>query len=80
VNVTKVEMVQAALAQLGDVSSRELSEFIERKLGVNIEPKFIPLFKASIRDKENLAMTRATRTVSAPAMFPIQTKPPELCA
>ena len=46
----KPEMVQIALQELGDVSAQELSAFMEKKHGVKIEPNFIPVLKASIRD------------------------------
>jgi hypothetical protein len=54
----KLELVQLALREIGDVSSKELSEFIEKQHGVRIEPKFIPLFKASLRDKLRLESAR----------------------
>jgi hypothetical protein len=54
----KLEMVQIALRELGDVPAQELSAFIEKRHGVRIEPKFIPIFKASIRDKARLEAAR----------------------
>jgi len=54
----KLELVQSALRELGDVSAQELSAFIEQKHGVKIEPKFIPIFKASLRDKLRLEAAR----------------------
>jgi hypothetical protein len=56
--VDKLELVQSALKELGDLSAQELSSFIEKKYGVKIEPKFIPLYKASIRDKVRLEAAR----------------------
>lgn len=38
----KLEMVQVALRELGDVSSQELAGFIERRFKVKIEAKFTP--------------------------------------
>src|ERR1019366_6686817 len=38
--------------EIGDVSAVELSEHLEKKHGVKIEPAFIPLFKATLRDFE----------------------------
>jgi hypothetical protein len=61
----KLEMVRIALQELGDVSAQELSSFIERRHGVKIEPKFIPLFKASIRDKERLEAERRAARAAA---------------
>jgi hypothetical protein len=56
--VDKLELVQTALRELGDVSAQELSAFIEKKHGVKIEPRFIPVFRASISSKLRLEATR----------------------
>jgi hypothetical protein len=66
----KLEIVQIALRELGDVSAQELSAFIEKKHGVRIEPKFIPVYKASIRDKIRLEAARQEARAAAE-----QTKP-----
>jgi len=61
----KLEMVQVALREPGDVSSQELAGFIERRFQVKIEAKFIPLFTASLRDKLRLeAAGQAARAVA----------------
>jgi hypothetical protein len=60
----KLEMVQVALRELGDVSAQELSAFIEEKHGARIDPKFIPIFKASIRDKLRLEVARQAARAS----------------
>jgi hypothetical protein len=49
----RMEIVRQALVELGDAPSQELSSFIEQKYGVKIEPKYVPLFKATIRDLEH---------------------------
>lgn len=60
----KVELVRLALQELGDVSAQELSVFIEKTHSVQIEPRFIPMFKASIRAKDRLELDRqAARAV-----------------
>jgi hypothetical protein len=57
-------MVRIALKALGSASPAELSRFVEQQYGVRIEPKFIPLYKASIRDKVRLEAARqAARAV-----------------
>lgn len=56
----KLELVKSARRELGDVSAQELSSFIEQQHGVKIKPKVIPIFKASIRDKERLEVARHT--------------------
>lgn len=62
----KLELVQIALRELGDVSAQELSAFIEQKHGVKIEPKFIPVYKASLRDKLRLEAARQTARAAVP--------------
>jgi hypothetical protein len=54
----KLELVQVALRELGNASAQELSSFVARTHGVVIEPKYIPLFKASIRHKQQLNAVR----------------------
>jgi len=54
----KLELVQVALRELGNASAQELSSFVARMHGVVIEPKYIPLFKASIQHKQQLNATR----------------------
>ncbi len=71
----KLELVQLALREIGDASSEELSRFIEAAHGVRIEPKFIPLFKASLRDRLRLEAARqAARAAVERAMAE---QPPE---
>ncbi len=59
--VTKEEAVRLALAEVGDVSAEDLSVFIQRRFGLRIEPKFVPVFKASIRAREQLEAARRAR-------------------
>ena len=47
-----LELFRCAIAEIGDVSAAELSAYLEKKHGVMIEPAFIPLFKATLRDFE----------------------------
>jgi hypothetical protein len=56
--MNKEELVRLALRELGDVPAKDLSVFIEQRHGVLIEPKFIPIFKASIRAQSQLEEAR----------------------
>lgn len=56
--MTKIEMVRQALLHLGEAPPVEISAFIERWHGVRIEPRFIPIVRASLRDLEVLAKSR----------------------
>lgn len=46
--MTKLEMVQIALKVTGSSGSEDVAAFIERKFGVTIETKYIPLYRASL--------------------------------
>jgi len=61
----KVEMVKTAIQELGDVSAAELADFVEKTFGVKIEPRFIPIYKATIRDKERLEKARQAARAAA---------------
>ena len=66
--VTKLEMVQQALAVRGEAPSEEITAFIEQGHGVRIEPKFIPIFRATIKDKQLLEeKRRAAQALAAQA-------------
>ena len=62
--MTKMEAFQRALTEVGDVSAELLSAHIARTHGLTIDPKFIPFFRASVRDLENLARVRAAAHVT----------------
>lgn len=64
----KIEMVQQALAVKGEVTSEEIAAFIEQWHGVRIEPKFIPVYRATIRDRQLLdEKRRAGQALAADA-------------
>jgi hypothetical protein len=54
----KLELVQVALRQLGNASAQELSSFIAKTHGVVIEPKYIPVYKASIKHHQQSTSVR----------------------
>ena len=45
--------VKTALRELGDVSAARVAVFVEQQFGVEIEPRFIPLYIATIRDRSD---------------------------
>jgi hypothetical protein len=53
-----MEMVQQAMAVKGEATSEEIATFIEHWHGVKIEPKFIPIYRATIKDKQLLEEKR----------------------
>ncbi len=59
--MTHVEMMQAALKELGEAPAEVLAAFLDDKYGVKIDPKFVPVLKASVREKELLEAFRQKR-------------------
>jgi hypothetical protein len=53
-----MELFRRAVAEIGDASAAELSAHLEKKHGVKIEPAFIPLFKATLKDLEKTTRFR----------------------
>lgn len=50
-SMTRIEMIEQAIQVLGDAPAEKLAAFVQKKHGEKIEPHFIPLFLASIRDR-----------------------------
>lgn len=70
----KMEAFRLAVAEVGDVPVEQLSRHIEQKYGVRIEPQYIPLFRASLQDREKLARLRQ---VTRAALEPPPGVPPQ---
>lgn len=68
--LSKMEMVQAAIAELREATNEDLVAFILTRWGVRIDVKFIPIFRASLHDKQRVATERGARvaTSTAPAL------------
>jgi hypothetical protein len=65
--MTRIEMVEQAMQALGDAGADDLAAFVHKQHGEKIEPRFMPLFLASIRDRRNLEASRRERTVARQA-------------
>ena len=61
----KVEMIRVALAEIGDVSAEELTAFAMRRFGVQINPKIVPVLKATLCDRERIAAKKRERAMQA---------------
>lgn len=46
----KMEAFRRAVAEIGYESAEKLSSFVAAKYGVKIEPRYIPLCRASLED------------------------------
>ncbi len=53
--MSKVEALRRALTELGDASADELAAHIGRRYGLTVDPRFVPVLKATLKDKEMLA-------------------------
>jgi hypothetical protein len=56
--VTPTEAMRQALAELGDAPNAELAAFLERRFGLRIDARFVPVLKASARGLEQLERAR----------------------
>ena len=62
-----LDLFRCAVAEIGNVSAAELSAHLEKKHGVKIEPAFIPVFKATLRDLERTTRLRQEAKREQPA-------------
>jgi hypothetical protein len=53
-----LDLVRQALAENSTLTAAELSSHIEEKHGVKIEPRYIPLFKATLQQMEKTTQFR----------------------
>jgi dsDNA-binding SOS-regulon protein len=56
--MSKAEMVQEALASLGEATAEQLSSFIQERHGDLIKPAIVAVIRATLRDKELLVIYR----------------------
>jgi hypothetical protein len=62
-----IDLFRCAVAEIGDASAAELSAYLEKRHGVKIEPAFIPVFRATLRDLERMARLRQDASPEQPA-------------
>ena len=56
--MSQMEAFRLAIAEIGDAPAAELSSFIQDKYGVRIDPRYIPVLRATLHDKERMARFR----------------------
>lgn len=71
--LSPVDAVRLALAELGEVPAADLAAFIGQRYGVKVEPRFLPILKATLAGQAHLAESRARARAAALAALP----PPE---
>ena len=64
----KIEAVRLALVEVGDVTAEELVAFVKDRFGVTVEPRILPIIKATLRDKEKMELARQKRAAAAVAV------------
>jgi hypothetical protein len=68
--MNQAEALRRAMVELGDASAEELAAFIGTKYGVTVRPQFVPVLKATLKDKEILAKWRRKSQEAAQASKP----------
>ena len=61
------EAVHQALRRLGAAPDEEVARFVLQEYGLAVEPRFLPVFRASLRAREALEQARAKARAAAPA-------------
>jgi hypothetical protein len=56
--MNQAEALRLAMTELGDASAEELAAHIRARYGVTVRPHFVPVLKATLKDKEILAEWR----------------------
>jgi hypothetical protein len=60
VTMDKVEAVRLALAERGDLPAQELAVLVRARYRVDVDPRFVPVINAMLKDKEMQALSRQT--------------------
>lgn len=71
----RIQMVEVALRDLGDVQPEKVTAFVQKKFGVKIEARFIPVFRASIYDQRRMEAIKAKRAAQPPALVICEVAP-----
>jgi hypothetical protein len=71
--ISRLEAVRLALAELGDVQSGDLAAFVGRRFGVKIPAAYVPVARASLLGLEQLEGSRK-RARELLASVPAETK------
>jgi hypothetical protein len=62
-----LDLFRLAIAEIGDVSAAELSAHLQERHGFKIEPAYIPVYKATLRDLERTKGLRQEARPEQPA-------------
>lgn len=57
--MSKIEAIRRTLLDIGDAAPEQLAAHMQAAYGVRIDPRFIPVLKATLRDKDQLCRRSA---------------------
>lgn len=63
--MTPLEAVEKVLAENGSVSNEKLAVLVKKKFGIQIELKYLPLYRATIQEKVRAERVRQEARNSA---------------
>jgi hypothetical protein len=65
---SRLDLFRKAIIEIGDAPAEQLAEFVRQKFGVQIEPRMVPIYRATLRDLDHLTHLRqAAQTIVAEA-------------
>lgn len=65
--MTKIDAFREAVGEMGEANAETMSAFIESKFGIFIDPRYIPLFQATLRfQKSDLGLKSLEKSSSLP--------------
>jgi hypothetical protein len=56
-----LEAVEQAIAQMGTATAEDLTHFIQEHFGVRVQPRFVPIIREMLKDRERRAEALRTR-------------------
>jgi hypothetical protein len=59
------EAVRRTLAEIGEAPAPEVAAFVERRYGVKLDPKLLPVIRATLRSRQQLEEARARARAKA---------------
>jgi len=57
--MSKIEAIRRTLLEIGDAAPEQLAAHMQSSYGVRIDPRYIPVLKATLRDKDLLCRRAA---------------------
>jgi hypothetical protein len=61
VSMSPVEAVEQAIALMGTATAEDLTDFMRERFGVRVQPRFVPILREMLKDRERRAQALRTR-------------------